>query len=114
MKNSDPYSHFFNDQLTLRDELALDRTVLANERTFLAYVRTSLGFLILGMTFLHFLEQRYYHVVGCAFMVVGALILLIGCRRFVRIRRDLKRTRFGTTETSDEVQKDVATREHET
>ena len=111
MKISEPYSHFCSDQLTLRDELALDRTVLANERTFLAYVRTSLGFLILGVTFQHFLEQRYYHIVGCAFMVVGAMILLIGCRRFVKISRDLNRIRVRTAEISDEIREDVATRE---
>ena len=90
---NEPYSQFCSDQLTLRDELALDRTVLANERTFLAYVRTSLGFLVLGLTFLHFLEQLHYHIVGYAFMVVGALILLAGCARFVQIKRDLKRVR---------------------
>lgn len=111
MKISEPYSNLCSDQLTLRDELALDRTVLANERTFLAYVRTSLGFLILGVTFLHFLEQRYYDIVGCAFMVVGAMTLLIGWRRFVKVRRDLKRIRVGTAEISDELRKDVATRE---
>ena len=91
---SEPYSHLGSDQLTLRDELALDRTVLANERTFLAYVRTSLGFLILGVTFQQFLEQRHYHIAAYAFMVVGALILLAGCRRFVQIRRDLQRVRL--------------------
>jgi putative membrane protein len=102
---SDPYSPFHEDQRTLRDQLALDRTVLANERTLLAYIRTSLGFLVLGVTFLHFLEQVAYHFVGYAFLVVGVLIFLAGCTRFVKIRRDLKRVRPTTTDESDRSQR---------
>ena len=88
-----PYTRFHRQELTLRDELAVDRTVLANERTLLAYVRTALGFLILGLTFLHFLEQAYLHVVGYAFMLIGATLLIVGCVRFFQVRMDLTRLR---------------------
>lgn len=39
MKDS-PYSKFDTDDLILRDQLAIDRTLLANERTLLAYLRS--------------------------------------------------------------------------
>lgn len=34
-KKDSPYFRFCNDELILRDELAVDRTLLANERTLL-------------------------------------------------------------------------------
>ena len=89
----DPYSRFQPDQLTLRDELAVDRTVLANERTLLGYVRTSLGFLVLGLSFLHFLHQAYYHVAGYGFMAVAAIVLVVGSYRFLHMRQRLAQTR---------------------
>jgi putative membrane protein len=90
---ADFYSRFHRRQLTLRDELAVDRTVLANERTLLGYIRTALGFLVVGLTFLHFLQSVYAHAAGYALMAVAAVILLIGLARFWQIRRDLQRLR---------------------
>ena len=89
----DPYSRFPPDQLTLRDELALDRTVLANERTLLGYVRTSLGFLVLGLSFLHFLRHFYYSVAGYVFMAIAAIVFVLGIDRFLRMRQRLAQTR---------------------
>lgn len=87
------YSRFDGQQLTLRDELAVDRTVLANERTMLGYIRTSLGFLVLGLTFLHFLEELYYHLAGYAFMTVAVGVFFVGIARFLQMRRELNRIR---------------------
>ena len=92
MKNV--YSRFTPDQLTLRDELALDRTVLSNERTMLGYVRTALAFLVLGLSFLHFLQARYYHVAGYAFMAVAVFVLLVGILRFLQMCGELKHLRL--------------------
>jgi uncharacterized membrane protein YidH (DUF202 family) len=46
------YGNRENDELILRDELALERTKLANERTFLAYARTAIMLGISGGTVL--------------------------------------------------------------
>jgi putative membrane protein len=88
-----PYARFESEELTLRDELAIDRTVLANERTLLAYVRTALGFLVLGLTFHHFLEQLVYRLLGFAFMGLAGVIFVVGIVRYLQIRSDLKRAR---------------------
>jgi putative membrane protein len=93
MNMNNSYSQYLCEETTLRDVLAVDRTVLANERTMLAYVRTALGFLILGLTFLHFLEELYYHLAGYAFMAFAAIIMLVGITRFVQLGRALKRVR---------------------
>ena len=44
------YRDFNEDELILRDHLALDRTRLAIERTFLAYVRTAIMVAVSGVT----------------------------------------------------------------
>ncbi len=52
-----PYGRFPSEELTLRDYLALGRTVPANERTFLSYVRTALAFAGEGVALIHFVES---------------------------------------------------------
>jgi len=47
---STPYERFGNGDLILRDELAIDRTLLANERTFLAYLRAGVTLMLAGVT----------------------------------------------------------------
>lgn len=96
-----PYSRVNDQQLTLRDELAVDRTVLANERTMLGYIRTSLGFLVLGLTFLHFLEELYYHLAGYALMAVAVVVVSIGITRFLAMRQQLHRIRRISTGVND-------------
>jgi putative membrane protein len=86
----DPYARFQREELSLTDELAIDRTVLANERTLLAYIRTALGFLVLGLTFHHFLEQVAYHILGFTFMGFAAVLFTFGIVRFLQVRRSLR------------------------
>ena len=88
-RNDNPYAKFENAKLILRDELALDRTVLANERTFLAYVRTALALLLAGVTFVYLATADWFAVVGIVCLAIGAVSLLIGVHRFVRMRRML-------------------------
>jgi putative membrane protein len=89
----EPYTRFESESLSLRDELAIDRTVLANERTLLAYIRTALGLLVLGMTFHHFLEKLVYHILGFTFMGCAAAVFVLGIVRYLQIRNKLKRAR---------------------
>lgn len=84
-----PYSRFLAEDLTLRDGLAIDRTVLANERTLLAYVRTALALIILGVTLIDFFDQTLYQVVGAISFVLGLGTLVLGGVRFLRVRRRL-------------------------
>ena len=52
-----PYERFDSDDLILRDELAIDRTLLANERTLLAYLRSGVALLIAGVSIIHFSQE---------------------------------------------------------
>ncbi len=84
---SNPYEGFDEDDLILRDELAIDRTILANERTFLAYVRTALAFAIVGGTCLQFAEGDAHRVGGIVCFVVAAAIFGAGGLRAVGTHR---------------------------
>lgn len=44
------YEDLIEGQVTLRDQLAIDRTDMANSRTFLAYIRTVVLIMLTGFT----------------------------------------------------------------
>lgn len=82
-----PYSSFEPDQLTLRDRLAIDRTVLANERTLLAYLRTAIALLITGGSLVKlFPLEGGLVTLGWILLVVGGLLALHGAARYLRER----------------------------
>ncbi len=88
-----PEEQATGSRLTLRDELALDRTLLANERTLLAYIRTALALLIVGLTFLHFIETGFLRAAGMVFIPAGLLAGAIGMARFLRVKRAIAQAR---------------------
>jgi len=77
------------EKLILRDHLAIDRTVLANERTLLAYFRTALALFAAGASLLQFFKLLWLEVVGYLLIVSGVLLLTIGGKRFLLLRRDI-------------------------
>ena len=78
------------DALTLRDQLAADRTVLANERTLLAHVRTALGLLGGGGALLYVGDAPWLLATGLALIAAAPLSLGAGVWRYVRVRRRLR------------------------
>ncbi len=85
-----PYSQVPEDDLTLRDQLALDRTVLANERTLLAYLRTALALVAGGVTLLHFVDTGWAILVGWTAIPLAVVVTAAGVARYVRVRRRLR------------------------
>jgi putative membrane protein len=81
------YSRFERTMLILRDELAIDRTLLANERTLLSYLRFSVALLIAGVTIIHFAEQGWFWAIGIACLPAGVLCGVIGTVRFLSMHR---------------------------
>ena len=89
-----PYSSLEPADLSFRDQLALDRTVLANERTLLAYQRTALALLITGGSLLQFFpDQQGTAVAGWGFLGLGVLLAMVGGWRFLAERRRTSRLR---------------------
>jgi len=77
-----PYERFEQSDLILRDELAIDRTLLANERTLLAYLRSAAALLIAGISMIHFSSADWFHTTGFICIPGAVLVTLIGLHRF--------------------------------
>ncbi len=80
------------EELILRDSLAIERTRLANERTFLAYFRSSVFFLATGISIIsiHLFEQVDY--LGWGFIVLSPIMMAIGLHRLIKVRKIIKTT----------------------
>jgi putative membrane protein len=87
------YEKFRHIPLILRDELALDRTLLANERTLLAYLRSGMALVIAGATIAHFSQTGWYYIVGVVCIPAGVLCAAVGLFRFVKMNRAFLRIR---------------------
>ena len=87
------YEKFTKDEMILRDELAVDRTMLSCERTTLSYIRTSLATLIGGVTIIKFFTGAQYRAVGWLFVVISIFIAAFGLYRYLRERKKFERFR---------------------
>lgn len=89
----DPYSKYCAEDLILRDELAIDRTVLANERTLLSYLRAAVALLIAGVTIVNFSAEGWFRAMGIACIPTGIITAVIGVARYRTMNRSIMRIR---------------------
>lgn len=87
--NDSPYGRFDSADLILRDELAIDRTLLANERTLLAYLRSGVALLIAGVSIIHFSQESWFWAVGIACIPTGIITGIVGLARYRRMNRSI-------------------------
>lgn len=90
---SQPYQRFENEKLTLRDELAMDRTLLANERTLLAYLRSGVTLILAGVTFIHFAQEQWFTIFGILCLPAGIVFMLFGGVRYRAMSSDIAAAR---------------------
>lgn len=88
-----PYSRFRLDDLILRDELAIDRTILAVERTLLAYLRSSISLLLAGLTIIGLVEKSWFVIVGYICIPIGIGVGLFGIIRTIKLNYKIKKIR---------------------
>ncbi|HMP76340.1 MAG TPA: DUF202 domain-containing protein [Kiritimatiellia bacterium] len=81
------YARFEKEDLILRDELAVDRTLLANERTLLAYLRSAVALVIAGVSIVHFAPEGWFRVIGLLCVPTGLVSGVIGVVRFRKMNR---------------------------
>ena len=96
MKSSmkkNPYERFDTNQLILRDELAIDRTILANERTMLAYLRGAITLIISGITVIHFVKTDMLYYVGISIIPIGIITGIFGTVRYRKMNNRLRAIR---------------------
>lgn len=98
-----PYQRFNTHDLILRDELAIDRTLLANERTFLAYLRSAIALVIAGLSIMNFTEPGWFWGVGMFSIPLGMVVGYFGYGRYRKMDQQIAVLRKLTgTETSIE------------
>lgn len=78
-----------NEQIILRDYLALERTKLANERTLLSYIRSSLYLLLGGVALLQLQGFERISYLGYLSLTLTVLLLMIGIYRFRKLNIQL-------------------------
>jgi putative membrane protein len=100
------YSKFQSDNLILRDELAIDRTLLANERTLLAYLRSGVALLIAGVSIMNFSQHEWYWIVGVACLPSGIIAVLVGMARYRRMNKSIAHVRNRKTPSAESHFKD--------
>jgi len=91
--NDSPYQRFLNKELILRDELAIDRTLLANERTLLAYLRSGVSLLIAGVSIMHFADKGWFWAIGVACLPAGIAAGLVGIFRYRQMNAGILKVR---------------------
>ncbi|GAB5526033.1 MAG: hypothetical protein Roseis2KO_39050 [Roseivirga sp.] len=79
------------EDISRTDFLALERTKLANERTFLAYFRTFVVFVSSGFVILKVDALENLIFLGYTFILMGAVLLLIGIMRFLYVKKRMAR-----------------------
>ena len=89
-----PYQKFEGENLILRDELAIDRTLLANERTLMAYLRSGVALVIAGITIMHFSQHHgWFWLTGLACLPSGIIVAVIGIIRYRTMNQAIVRVR---------------------
>ena len=100
-----PYLRFDANNLILRDELAIDRTLLANERTLMAYLRSGVALLIAGVSIMHFSSEGWFWMVGLACIPTGMITSVIGVARYRKMNRRIalvrNRSKTETRQSND-------------
>jgi putative membrane protein len=76
-----------NNNLSIGEKLAIDRTKLANERTFLAFFRSFVVMLSSGLAIikLQFLENIY--ILGIILMIIASCLLIYGIFHYVKVNK---------------------------
>lgn len=79
-----------DEEIILRDYLAIERTRLANERTLLSYIRSSLYLILGGIAFLQLEGFANIKYLGILSLVLSVIFLVIGIYRFMILKKSLK------------------------
>ena len=78
------------DEIILRDYLAMERTKLANERTLLSYIRSSLYLLLGGIAIIQLEGFERIKFLGYISLGLTVILLVIGVYRFQKLNKQLR------------------------
>ena len=89
-----------DQEVILRDYLAIERTRLANERTLLSYIRSSLYLLLGSIALFQIKNYPNFEYLALASLVFSIIFFVIGVYRFTLLKRSLKKLYY-MTETNE-------------
>lgn len=87
-----------DEQVILRDYLAIERTRLANERTLLSYIRSSLYLLLGGIAFFQLKEFTNFKYLALLSLIFSGVFFVIGVYRFTLLKKSLKQVYYKSEE----------------
>ncbi len=93
MTDTNLYTRFEAAELILRDELAIDRTLLANERTMLSYLRSAVALIIAGVSIIHFSQHLWFTIVGVLCLPGGFFTAVVGIRKYRSMDKSISAVR---------------------
>ena len=91
-----------DQEVILRDYLAIERTRLANERTLLSYVRSSLYLLLGGIAFFQLKDFSNFKYLALTSIVFSIVFFVIGVYRFTILKKSLKKLYYMSEEKENE------------
>ncbi|GGW57426.1 putative membrane protein [Winogradskyella epiphytica] len=91
-----------DQEVILRDYLAIERTRLANERTLLSYIRSSLYLLLGAIGFYQVREFTNFDYLALTALVFSIIFFIIGIYRFTLLKKSLKRVYYKSEEKEAE------------
>lgn len=80
-----------DEQIIVRDYLAIERTRLANERTLMSYIRSSLYLILGGIAFLKLEGFSNIKYLGLLSLLLSVIFLIIGVYRFMLLKKSLNK-----------------------
>lgn len=82
-----------NKDLILREQLAIERTVMANDRTLLSFIRTAMYFAVAGLTFRQLVPVRNGLAIAVALFAAAAFIFITGTWKYLHQLRKIRESR---------------------
>jgi len=77
--------------MDLRDELAIQRTILANQRTLLSFLTASLAIAATGATLIRFFPGHWTYWAGWLLLPFSAMLCIYGFRNYFSHKRSIAR-----------------------
>ncbi len=105
METLDP-NNKVNKDLILRENLALQRTILANQTTFLSFLRTSMYFLVAGLSIKNLLEVEGGLIYQILFYFISATILTLGTFNYLKQNKKINQSKIHIGNFKTEYQQD--------
>lgn len=90
-----------DEEVILRDYLAIERTRLANERTLLSYIRSSLYLLLGGIAFFQLENFADFKFLALMSLFFSFIFFVIGIYRFMLLKKSLKKLYYMTEGKED-------------